>query len=56
MNELMERMQGLLDEARRQGIAEALQALQDWRDTLTDDLGQHYLDGVDDAVTTVEAM
>lgn len=58
MEALMERMQDLLDEARRQGIAEALAAVKATKDATIDTEGEmaDYLDGLQDAINTIEQM
>jgi hypothetical protein len=57
MEELMERMQDLLEDARRQGIAEAAKAVRDYLASLDrDEYDVQYLDGMDDAACTIEQM
>lgn len=53
----MERMQDLLDEARKQGIAEALQRVRDTRDAVVGDPElADYLEGLQDAINIIEQI
>lgn len=53
----MEQMAELLEQARRQGIAEALQHVETWRATVDTETNDGlYLDGIDDAVLTINEL